>query len=142
MGSYDAYTQIKDRFEGQWALLHPTVPTYMWEDTNAAIGSTLDPFILLEFVGGIARQMTIGAPGSNWWNDTSTFMIHCYYPVGTPSDTARSFLQDASTIFRGVTEGTVIYGAPFPPRNGLRDEADGNWFSLSMSVPYQYRQLA
>lgn len=142
MASYDAATEIKTRLSAQWALVNPTVPVYDWEDTNALIGATLDPYMVLEFPGGTGQQASIGDPGNNWWKEIGTFQLHCYYPVGNSADTARQYLKDAAAIFRGVSENGIIYRAPFPPSPGRKDSIDGNWLSLSMSVPYEYRILA
>lgn len=142
MASFDAATEIKTRLSSEWAGLNPTVAIYDWEETVPNIGASLDPYLVLEFPGGTGQQASIGAPGNNLWKEIGTFQVHCYYPTGTSAMAARDLLQDAATIFRGISENGIIYRAPFPPVPGRQDTLYGNWMSVSMSVPYEYRIYA
>jgi len=148
MATYDATQEVYGELTDKWSGLQPDIPWYPWEKTDPAIGADIDMmFMLVEFMGGQGLQKSMGAPGENWWAEISTFNLHMYYPAGESADAARLALQDAATIFRGVTRdvlggGTMMYRAPFPPQAGRESTLTGNWMSLSMAVPYEYRILA
>ena len=140
MGSYDATTEVYNRLNAEWPLVQPNIPWYKWEETNPQIGADIEQlFMLVEFPGGQGEQASLGAPGDNWWKEIATFNLHMYYPAGDTADAARAALKDAAAIFRGVSENSIIYRAPFPPQPGQEGKLYGNWMSLSMSVPYEYR---
>jgi len=148
MASYGASQQIQGELNDNWAVLEPNVPWYLWEEKNPSIGANAEQmFMLLEFPGGQSRQKSIGAPGDNWFAEIATFNLHVYYPAGDIADAARLVLQNAASIFRGVSKdvpgiGSIQYDAPFPPQPGLKDSLSGNWMSLSISIPYEYRTRA
>lgn len=140
MASADAATEINGRLATEWPLVEPAIPIYQWEETNSDIGE--DPealFLIIEFVGGQELQKSVGAPGDNWWAEIGVFNLHLYYPAGNLAQAAREALKKAAVIFRGVSENAIIYRAPFPPQPGREGTLSGNWMSLSMSVPYEYR---
>jgi len=140
MATADAATEINARITAEWPLVQPNIPWYPWEQTNPNIGADIEQlFMLVEFPGGQSQQASVGAPGDNWWKEIATFNLHMYYPAGDTADAARAALQDAAVIFRGVSENSIIYRAPFPPQPGLEGTLSGNWMSLSMSIPYEYR---
>lgn len=141
MASSDAATLIKTRLSANWA----TTQIYQWEEHKEPMGATLTPFIVLEFPGGIGSQATIAPPGGREFVETGTFLVHIFIPTGSiggvDMDTARSYAAQISTIFRGVNEiqgsSQILYRAPYPPYPG--PPSDGNWLSLTVSVPYQWR---
>ena len=140
MASYDASQEIQARLNTYWPGLEPSIPWYLWEQTNPDVGADVEQmFMLLEFPGGLGEQASLGAPGNNWWKEIGTFNLHMYYPAGDTADAARDALKSAATIFRGVSENSIIYRAPFPPQPGLKGTLSGNWLSLSMPIPYEYR---
>ena len=140
MATAAAATEINTRLATEWVLVEPAIPIYQWEETESDIGA--DPeasFLIIEFPGGQAMQKSVGAPGDNWWAEIGTFNLHLYYPAGDLAQDARDALANAAIIFRGVSENSIIYRAPFPPQPGREGSLSGNWMSLSMSVPYEYR---
>ena len=140
MATADAATEINARLATEWGLVEPSIPIYQWEETNSDIGSdTEELFLIIEFIGGQGMQKSIGAPGNNWWAEIGVFNLHLYYPAGDLAQAAREALEKAAVIFRGVSENAIIYRAPFPPQPGRQGDLSGNWMSLSMSVPYEYR---
>ena len=140
MASYDASQEIQDALTTSWVGLEPNIPWYLWEKTDPAIGQDIEQlFMLLEFPGGQGIQKSVGAPGDNWFAEIGVFNLHMYYPAGDTADVARLALKNAATIFRGVSTGSIIYRAPYPPQPGLESKLSGNWMSLSMSIPYEYR---
>jgi hypothetical protein len=140
MATAAAATEINTRLATEWVLVEPNIPIYQWEETNSDIGADPDAlFLIIEFVGGQGVQKSVGAPNDNWWAEIGVFNLHLYYPAGSLAQAARAALAKAAIIFRGISENAIIYRAPFPPRAGLEGSLSGNWMSLSMSVPYEYR---
>ncbi len=48
-------------------------PVYQWEEQNPDLSLSLDPFLVIEFLGGSGDQMTVGAPKNNWWEEDGIF---------------------------------------------------------------------
>lgn len=97
-------------------------------------------FVAIEFPGGVADQITIGAPGENLFREAGAFMLHVFVPRGTGLDTARDWADQLAVIFRAQTFGGVRCWAPFPPHESARSE--GNFYSISFGVPYQWDRFA
>jgi len=140
LGQSDSALEIKSRLNKEWPLVEPNIPWYTWEQVEPNIGADLEQmFMVVEFPGGRGKQASIGAPGNNWWKEKGVFNLHIYYPAGDTADAARAALENAATIFRDVSEDGMIYRAPFLPQPGQEGTLSGNWMSLSMSIPYEYR---
>ena len=97
-------------------------------------------FVALEFPGGAAEQITIGAPGANLFREDGAFMVHVFVPVGTGAAAARSQADQIAAIFRAQSFDGVRCWAPFPPHESPR--SDGNYWGVSFGVPYQWDRFA
>ncbi|HVJ31663.1 MAG TPA: phage tail terminator-like protein [Terriglobia bacterium] len=98
------------------------------------------PFVVLEFPGGTAAQITIGSPGSNLFRDLAVFMIHVFVPSQTGEQAARDMAATIAAIFRGKSFSGVDCWAPYPPQEDTGP--NGNWFGVSFATPYKYDLLA
>lgn len=94
------------------------------------------PFVVIEFPGGTAEQITIGAPGNNVFRERGAFMVHVFVPSGSGEQAARVMAGQIAAIYRGKSFSGVDCGAPYPP--GDDTGPNGNWFGSSFSIPYQY----
>lgn len=97
-------------------------------------------FIALEFPGGGAEQITIGAPGANLFREDGAFMLHVFVPLGAGAAVARGHADTLAAIFRAQSFDGVRCWAPFPPQESAT--SDGNYWGLSFGVPYQFDRLA
>ena len=137
MASKGAADLIIARLAANWV----TTPIYQWEDYREPMSSTLDPFVVLEFPGGVGNQATIAPPGSREFVDTGTFLVHVFVPTGSDLDTARDYADQIAAIFRGVQEiqgnETLLYRAPYPPYPS--PPPDGTWLCLTVTIPFMWR---
>ena len=129
---------IEDRLR---AMNATGFPVFLWEDPNPELSQAEDPFIVLEFPGGSGQQMTIGAPGYNWFEEEGIFLIHVFYPTATATMPIRTALDGLAEIYRAQEFQGVICEAPGPPSSG-KGKRQGLWQALAVSVPYHYRIIA
>lgn len=98
------------------------------------------PFVVLEFPGGTAEQITVGAPGNNVFRERGAFMTHVMVPAASGAAVARQMADDIAAIFRGQTFSGVRCQAPFPPQEDTGP--DGNWFGVSFSTAFTWDRFA
>lgn len=97
-------------------------------------------FVVLEFPGGAAEQITVGAPGNNVFREDGAFMLHVMVPSGSGASLARIYADQLATIFRAQTFGGVRCWAPFPPHES--DRSNGTAWGVSWGTPYQFDLFA
>lgn len=107
---------------------------------NGRIGDTpkdRSPYVLVQYPYNTARQLTFGAPGANVWRDEGgiRFVIHVARGSGVAQGLA--WAEEIADLFRGKEFGGVQTFAPSSP---VIDDANenGNYFILSLVVPYQF----
>ena len=117
------------------------VPVYYWEAYADVLRTGLDPFVVLQFVAGNTLQKTVGAPGNNWWETDSSFVVHIFVPTGELFVLrAYGWADEISELFRATQlTGVTCYG-PEPPISTVTN--NGTWQALTMSIPYTHRKLA
>jgi hypothetical protein len=96
------------------------------------------PFLALQFLVANTEQISFGAPGSNIWREEGVFRI----VVNAARDQAGAaqalaWADDIAALFRGKQFGGVV---TFAPSAGPLDDRNdnGNFFQLSVAVPYQF----
>lgn len=141
MASNTPAAAIEARLIANWS----TTPIYLADDLHDP-PEPPSPFVVLEFPGGTARQVTIGSPGANAFEEEGAFMIHVFVPIGNQPVTgtpwrkvARDYAETIAAIFRGKTFSSVRTYAPFPPNES--DRAIGNFYSVSFATPFLYSYL-
>jgi hypothetical protein len=133
---------IESRLRAGWS----TAPIYLSTDIEN-LPDTPAAFVVLEFPGAIAGQITIGVPGSNTFREEGAFLVHVHVPQvnevgqGTGAGTlARTYCEQIAALYRGQQLGGVSCHAPHPPQE--TKPVNGNYVRLSFSVPYQWDLLA
>ena len=140
MASYTPAAAIESRLRTEYT----DNPIYLWSEVTDAPAATLGPFLVLEFPGGTSEQMSIGAPGSNWWEENGGFMVHIFVPLGSHDlNDARQIAETVAAIFRGQEFSGVVCRAPNPPQPMREDKAvPAMYAGLSIFIPYYYRLRA
>lgn len=98
-----------------------------WETTlvvfeNEQIPSGRTPFVYVEIFGDAFDQDTMGAPGSNVWEETGQTYLHVMVPSGSGSATARDHANALMYLFReqpidGINMTEMSIGAGDPGRD-------------------------
>ena len=57
-----------------------TVPVLLYEERAPNIRRSKDPFVVLKFESGNSEQKTLGAPGNNYWESNSVFLVTIFVP--------------------------------------------------------------
>lgn len=136
MASAEPAAAIEARLRSQFTAAEIHVANDLLDTPDPSSG----PFVVLEFPGGTADTITVGAPGNNIHRERGAFMIHVMVPTSSGASAARTMAEQIASIFRAQTFDRVICGAPFPPQEDTGP--DGNWFGVSFSTPYQYDRFA
>lgn len=135
MASATPAAAIEARLRAQWTSTPVFLPNEVNEGPRDSDGNPLS-FVVIEFPGGSAEQISIGAPGDNVWREIGAFMIHVMVPVGEGAAAARSKAATIASIFRGKEFDGVECWAPLPPQESQR--ADGVWWGCSFGTPYLF----
>lgn len=117
---------IRSRFNTQWA----GATAIAWPNVSFT-PTTGTPWVRLSILPSGADQTEIGDL-RNFRHDGSV-LVEIFTPENEGDGEARTLAEQAAAIFRGVTAGGIVYGAPYTTTNG-NDGA--GWFSVSVWCPY------
>jgi hypothetical protein len=75
--------------------------------------------------------------GGSMWRETGRVSVHVLVPSGTGIDAGLAARKAFADGFRGAQAGALLWDEfTFPP--GGTDQAEGNWYRLSLGVAYRY----
>lgn len=95
------------------------------------------PFVTVIYPVVNADQMSIGAPGANIWRESGVFLLVLNVERGTGAAAWLEWVRDLASIFRGKSfDGVQTFAPSSAPLDN--DNEDGNYYALSVAVPYQY----
>lgn len=103
-------------------------------------------FVNLEVATTRSDMRGAGKPGSQVWLDEGFVYVHVFVPTGDGDADATEHAVAIGELFRGAkfyddTPGHCVRTwAPRIDGGGSGDD-DGNWFRVTMSVPFQYWHL-
>lgn len=139
-----AKAAIRQRLVNGWAVTPITYQNETPEDWPPKDSDGLPaPFVNLEVITTRSEMRGAGKPGSQVWCDEGFVYVHVFVPTGQGDETATQFAVQIGEVFRGAkfyddTPGhNVRTWAPRIDGGGSGDD-DGNWFRVTMSVPFQY----
>ncbi|MBN9334835.1 phage tail terminator-like protein [Devosia sp.] len=103
-------------------------------------------FVNLELSTQPASMRGAGQPGSQVWINPGFIYVHVFEPSGTGEAAATQRATAIGEIFRGKVfyeTGDGCYVRTWAPRvdGGGSGSDDGNWFRVTMSVPFAYWHL-
>ncbi|WP_207479573.1 phage tail terminator-like protein [Arenibaculum pallidiluteum] len=99
------------------------------------------PWLYLEVLGAAGEASRHGSVGKRFVTDLGTIMAHVFVPAGTGTDVAYTLagqVADALRLatFDGIdTEAATIGG-------GESGDDNGNWFRVSVSIPFALHYTA
>ena len=134
-----AATLLRGRFESDW-VSGPGVPRtpIAWQNIPFTPGDDT-PWVYFEVLHGDASQIGLGAAGARAFRQTGVVLIHVFTPVAEGTDIIFGLADAAAAILRGSDLSGVLCRAP---RIQGTPDADGEWYRLTVAVPFQYDELS
>jgi hypothetical protein len=146
MGDFaGAKAAIRQRLVDNWATTRVTfqneAPADPWPPKDSDGFPTA--FVNLEISTLDSAMRGAGTPGSQVWVTHGFVYAHVIVPSGEGDGAATAFAAQIGEIFRGkvfYNNGDGCYVRTWAPRvdGGGSGDDDGNWFRVTMSVPFQY----
>lgn len=147
-----AVAAIRARFVADWIS---TPIAFQNETPQDANGVALDPWPPQDQQGGLlpwvyfevlATQSDIrgaGLPGNNVWLTRGYIYVHVFTPVGYGYPESLRLADIAGEIFRAKTfyhdgAGSKVLCMAPQTDGGASDADDGNWFRVTMAVPFEF----
>lgn len=100
------------------------------------------PWVYFEVLQTASDIRGFGKPGSQSWLTLGLIVIHVFAPKGYGLPDHLALANAAGEIFRAQTfyvndPAKVLCRAP-SVQGGASDADDGNWFVLSVSIPFEF----
>ena len=94
------------------------------------------PFVQVSYPVANGEQLTVGVPGANSYRETGAFRLEVNARRGKGVADGLAWADELAALFRGREFGGVQTFAPSSPSIDDRNDA-GNYFKLSIAIPYQ-----
>ena len=134
--------QVRDLTKAHLVATWTATPIHGEENEFEEPPSTLEPWMTYGFLSSGELKKSIGAPGSNCFEESGTVFITVYVPSGTGSNSALGYAETLRGMMRGLTLG---HGLRFttidPPETTFPSRVQssvGNWFGYSVACHYIY----
>jgi hypothetical protein len=131
MAHSDVVTAVQARLAAGWS--HCPVQA----DLNTGDRLPAAPFLTVLYPLSNAVQMSVGAPGANIWREEGVFLLVLEVERGRGTSDYQPWADELAALFRGKNFDGVQTFAPTSSPLG-DDNEDGNFFKLSVAVPYQF----
>jgi hypothetical protein len=144
-----AVAAMRARFVAAWGATTPVQyqnedpPQEPWPPEPSA-----GPWVYFEVLQTQSVERGVGLPGSKIWLTTGNIFVHVQTPSGYGLPAHLALTKQAGTIFRAATfyqdstsGAKVVCGAPSEP-GGDSNADNGNWFSLTVSIPFEFYFIA
>ncbi|NGP18920.1 hypothetical protein [Devosia aurantiaca] len=120
-------------------------PEGEWPPVDAD-GFASDAWVLLEVEATRSAMRGAGSPGQQIWVDEGFIYVHVFVPTGSGDQMASQHATAIGELFRGAVfyrETPGCYVRTWAPRidGGGSGDDNGNWFRITMSVPFEYWHL-
>jgi Bacteriophage related domain of unknown function len=142
-----AVAAMRARFEAAWAAT--TLAQFQNEDPPATPWPPENvPWVYFEVIQTASAERGVGLPGSKLWLTTGNVFVHVFVPLGYGLPAQLALTHQAGEIFRAATfyqdstsGAKVVCGAPSEP-GGASNADNGNWFGLTVSIPFEFYFIA
>lgn len=96
------------------------------------------PFVRLAILQGESIQMNMAAAGRRTYRHNGMVIIQCFRPTHEGEKPALDLADAAAAVFRGTTLASgIIFRSPTVDVVG----AEGGWFQVNVSIPFQFDTL-
>jgi hypothetical protein len=144
-----AVAAARARFVAAWAsttlveFQNEDPPANPWPPAPAS-----GPWVYFEMIQTSSSERGVGLPGSKIWLSVGNIFVHVFAPLGYGLPAHLALTAQAGAIFRAATfyqdaatGAKVVCGAPSEP-GGASDADNGNWFGLTVSIPFEFYFIA
>lgn len=147
-----AVAAMRARFVGAWGTTTPVQfqnedpPQAPWPPQDGA-GKPV-PWVYFEVIQTASAERGVGLPGSKLWRTVGNIFVHAFVPLGYGLPSHLALTKQAGDVFRAATfyqdaatGAKVVCSAP--SEAGGNSSADvGNWFGLTVSIPFEFLFIA
>lgn len=135
MASNTVYDAVRAHLEAFWSAT-----PIAWENELFDRPEPAAPWIMVEMVGDLYAQMSIGAgvQSENRWDEEGVLLLHVFVPSGTGASTARAYAKSLADLFRGaLLIGDSLEFLDASIGMGQPGDDDGLWWRISVSVDWR-----
>lgn len=132
MAKIEVVQAVEQRLEALWT--HTPVFDENVQGSTPADGSA---FLQVQFPYSTTERITFGAPGANVYREEGAFRLLVQVERGTGGNQGRTWAAALEAMFLGKHFGGV---ETFAPQTASSDDSneDGQFWTLSVAVPYRY----
>lgn len=135
MASAAVEAAVKARLEANFSHCPRLYPN---ENTQPPADAA--PFLLVQYPVANDEQISVGAPGANVYREEGTIRFVLAIPRGRGTSPWNGWLDEIRALFRGQKFSGINTWAPTSAVIDDRSD-DGNYWSLSSSIPYYFDSL-
>jgi hypothetical protein len=143
-----AVAAMRARFVAAWgattqvAFQNEEPPASPWPPEPAA------PWIFFDVIQTESLERGVGLPGAKVWLTTGNIFLQLFVPLNYGQPDVLALAQQAGEIFRAATfyvdattGAKVMTSAPVIGGGGSNAD-NGNWFGVTVSIPFQFFFIA
>jgi hypothetical protein len=142
-----AVAAMRARFVAAWGTTTPVQyqnedpPQEPWPPSPAV------PWVYFEVIETQTKLIGGGPVGARTWFTVGNIFVHVMVPKGYALPAQLALAEQAGTIFRAATfytsDPTAKVTTIAPSTDGGDSNADnGNWFAMTVSIPFEFIFLA
>lgn len=137
---------VRDLVEAQLKSYWKATPIHGEENEFEEPPALLEPWLTYGFSSSGEQKLSIGAPGSNCFEEIGTTHITVFVPSGTGSSLALQHAESIRTMMRGLSLGSgLTFTTIDPPDTSFPSRVQssvGNWFGYTVACHYLYNYSA
>ncbi|ACL59906.1 DUF4128 domain-containing protein [Methylobacterium nodulans] len=122
---------VKARLDETWTRCPVVYP-----NTKGNTPKDGSRYLAVSYPLASSQPITVGSPGSTLYRETGTFRLVLHVERGVGVDEGAAWMDELAAHFRGLTVGHFRCYGPTSPAHDDRNDL-GNYYALSISVPYQ-----
>lgn len=131
-----AFQAVSDAVKARFATNNLGMPVF-GPNELAEAPSDASSFVAYEFPLHVpSEQVTIGSPGTNRVREHGALQVTIAAQRGGGVDAGLAIADQIALLFRNFQSGNMRFFLPSPPIFDDRNQ-DGNYYRMSLSVPYQ-----
>jgi hypothetical protein len=140
-GFREAEAILKARLAAAWPALRPDVPV-RWPNEKFTRPAANAPWVSCEVHGTTNLLAGIGGgPGDNLWRQEGFVLAAAYVKADSGTATALDIAADLAGVFQGYAAADLrCRGADVD--GGAAVQEEGNWFKVTVSVPFLFHYFA
>lgn len=136
MASLAVQTAVEARLAANW-----TATAIIKPNTTSEVPTDGSPFLTVQYPLSESEQVGLASVGNRNYREEGVIRLVLAVQKGQGNGQALTWCETLRTLFRGAKfSGVQCWEASPPVENG--DNEDGNYYVLSVAVPYYFDVLA